>query len=51
MALKDSSAGDLKQFLAGRSGALAGCESDDAGLDLDIDRPEDYERAKAMESS
>jgi len=47
-ALKDSSASDLKQFLEQRTDALAGFESDDAGLDLDIDRPEDYERARQL---
>jgi molybdenum cofactor cytidylyltransferase len=34
----------LKEFLAA-AGAVSRCESDDAGLDLDIDLPGDYERA------
>ena len=37
---------NLKQFLSGRSVTLWPC--DDPGLDLDIDRPEDYERALAL---
>ena len=36
---------NLKQFLDVRRDALARCELDDAGLDLDLDTPEDYERA------
>jgi len=36
---------DLKQFLAGCE--IAECPSDDPGLDLDIDRPEDYAKAQA----
>jgi molybdenum cofactor cytidylyltransferase len=41
--LKASTATDLRAFLAGRSVAL--CELDDPGLTLDLDRPEDYEKA------
>jgi molybdenum cofactor cytidylyltransferase len=41
--LQNSTAQDLKQFL--QTEDLARCEMDDPGLDLDIDRPEDYERA------
>jgi molybdenum cofactor cytidylyltransferase len=37
---------DLKEFLAGQQ--VAGCECDDPGLDLDIDRPEDYQKAMAL---
>ena len=36
---------DLKQFLAGCE--IAECPSGDPGLDLDIDRPEDYAKAQA----
>jgi CTP:molybdopterin cytidylyltransferase MocA len=43
--LKDTSAGDLKLFLVDHAQNLAGFESDDEGLDLDMDTPEDYERA------
>jgi molybdenum cofactor cytidylyltransferase len=39
---------DLKQFLHAHSNESAGFESDDSGLDLDIDTPEDYERARGM---
>jgi len=44
--LADSRAADLKQFLAGHAGDLAGFESDDAGLDSDMDTPEDYDRLR-----
>ncbi len=40
-----STAADLKAFLATTPFEIAFCELDDPGLDLDIDRPEDYERA------
>ncbi len=46
MALKDCSDFDLKQFLESRANELAGFESEDAGLDFDIDTPADYERAR-----
>jgi len=46
LALKNSTASDLKQFLAEQPGALAGFESADAGLDLDMDTMDDYERAR-----
>ncbi len=45
-ALKDCSCSDFKQFLESRVSELAGFESDDAGLDFDIDTPADYERAR-----
>jgi len=45
-ALKDCAAADLKQFLESRPDELAGFESDDAGLDFDLDTPQDYERAR-----
>lgn len=37
---------DLKQFLVNYS--IAGCDCEDPGLALDIDRPEDYERALGL---
>ena len=43
--IANSTAETLKQFLAGRSVDLELLEMNDAGLDLDIDRPEDYQRA------
>jgi|ERR1051325_10547091 molybdenum cofactor cytidylyltransferase len=43
--LRDSAVHDLKEFLLARPGELAGFESDDAGLDLDLDTPEDYQRS------
>jgi molybdenum cofactor cytidylyltransferase len=43
--LANSTAGDLKQFLAPFPSAV--CEMDDPGLELDMDVPEDYERAHA----
>jgi len=41
--LLDTNASTLKEFL--ESQAVAGCDVDDPGLDLDIDEPADYERA------
>lgn len=46
--LAESPAGNLKEFLQHQNVMVF--ESDDAGLDLDIDRPEDYERAKSLEN-
>jgi molybdenum cofactor cytidylyltransferase len=46
--LKSSKAGDLKLFIQEHAGNLSGFESDDAGLDLDMDTPEDYERVKSL---
>jgi CTP:molybdopterin cytidylyltransferase MocA len=43
--LAGSKARTLKGFLNVRPRIVALCERDDPGLDLDIDRPEDYERA------
>lgn len=42
--LGNTSAATFKEFLADRPGELAGFASDDAGLDSDLDTPEDYER-------
>ncbi len=42
----NSGAATLKEFLAASQRDIALCELDDPGLDLDIDRPEDYEKAK-----
>jgi molybdenum cofactor cytidylyltransferase len=44
-ALAGSRTATLKEFLASAGRQAALCESDDAGLDLDIDRPEDYKQA------
>jgi molybdenum cofactor cytidylyltransferase len=44
--LPNSSAADLKEFLT--SFETAYCEMRDAGLELDIDRPEDYQKALEM---
>ena len=46
-ALKNSSAENLKHFLQSFPSETAGFESDDAGLDLDLDTPEDYQRTIA----
>lgn len=43
--LPDSSARNLKEFLAARSRPVVCCAIDDPGLGFDLDRPEDYERA------
>ncbi|HWD92288.1 MAG TPA: nucleotidyltransferase family protein [Verrucomicrobiae bacterium] len=42
--LKESSAGDLRMFLVEHAKELSGFESDDAGLDFDMDTREDYEK-------
>ncbi len=44
--LAKSRSADLKHFLLLRE--VASCECDDPGLDLDIDRPEDYQKALMM---
>jgi len=46
--LKNSNARDLKIFLLEQAINLSGFESNDAGLDLDMDTPEDYERVKCF---
>src|SRR6266496_2975728 len=43
--LKDSSEGTLQQFLRNHAAAVALCELDDSGLDLDLDTPADYAEA------
>lgn len=46
--LAQTSAPTLKEFLKTISGEIAACDLDDAGLDLDMDTPADYERAVAL---
>ena len=48
--IPESPANDLKEFLATYPQAVACCESDDPGLDLDLDRPEDYLKALEIAS-
>jgi len=48
--LKDTRAGDLKMFLVEHAKDLSGFQSDDVGLDFDMDTPEDYERVKKLAS-
>jgi len=43
--LAASTATTLKEFLAARPGEVALCEVDDPGMEVDIDRPEDYDKA------
>lgn len=43
--LATAAAPTLRDFLAAHPEGVVFCESDDPGLDLDIDRPEDYEQA------
>ena len=43
-----STAATLKEFLIARPRKAAFCELDDPGLDVDIDRPEDYDKALKM---
>ena len=50
-ALKNSSAENLKQFLQKYSADSTGFESDDAGLDVDLDTQDDYQRAVETFSS
>jgi molybdenum cofactor cytidylyltransferase len=49
--LRATVAGDLNLFLNSTPELLAGLELEDAGLDLDVDSPADYERAKALADS
>lgn len=44
--LKKTDAADFKEFLSDEAKDFAGFESDDAGLDFDMDTPEDYERIR-----
>lgn len=44
--LRNCAESDLKQFLRVHSSELAGFESEDSGLDLDMDTPEDYEQVR-----
>ena len=46
--LRNCSVSDLKQFLQAHSNEMAGFESDDAGLDMDMDTPEDYEKVQRL---
>jgi len=46
--LQTTRAGDLKMFLVEYAQDLCGFQSDDIGLDFDLDTPEDYERVKAL---
>jgi CTP:molybdopterin cytidylyltransferase MocA len=43
--LAGSTAATLKEFLVARSREAALCEVDDPGMEVDIDRPEDYDKA------
>ncbi len=40
----------LKEFLVAEAAQVALCELDDPGLDLDLDRPEDYEKALLLDA-
>jgi molybdenum cofactor cytidylyltransferase len=46
--LKTTRAGDLKMFLLEYAQDLSAFQSDDDGLDFDMDTPEDYERVKRL---
>jgi hypothetical protein len=46
--LKDTPAGNMKEFLDASGYPVARGEMDDPGLDLDLDEPADYERALAL---
>jgi molybdenum cofactor cytidylyltransferase len=43
--LAHSTAATLKEFLTARPRQVALCEVDDPGIEVDIDRPEDYDKA------
>ena len=45
MQLRETKCVNLKEFLATWEGVRAFCEMDDIGLDIDLDTPQDYERA------
>ena len=45
LALADSAAPNLKAFLQARAAEVSYCTAQDPGLEVDLDRPEDYERA------
>jgi molybdenum cofactor cytidylyltransferase len=45
LSLGRSQAPTLKAFLQARAAEVAGCPADDPGLEVDLDRPEDYARA------
>jgi molybdenum cofactor cytidylyltransferase len=47
-ALAHTCAATLKDYLEASGGGVALLASDDPGLDLDLDTPEDYERARAI---
>jgi molybdenum cofactor cytidylyltransferase len=47
-ALKNSESENLKQFLENRSDNRLLCEMSDPGLDLDLDRPADYQEALGL---
>ncbi len=47
-ALRSTQATTLKEFLVEHQEQLAGFESEDAGLDLDLDTPADYQRARQI---
>jgi molybdenum cofactor cytidylyltransferase len=42
--LCEASASTLKEFLRTMAAAVVACELDDAGLEMDLDTPEDYAR-------
>jgi len=46
--LAGSTAATLKEFLVARSREASLCEVDDPGMEVDIDRPEDYDKAVAL---
>jgi CTP:molybdopterin cytidylyltransferase MocA len=46
--LANTAAPDLKNFLHGSAARITRCDINDPGLDLDIDRPEDYAAARRL---
>jgi molybdenum cofactor cytidylyltransferase len=49
--LREATETHLKQFLLNRAEHRALCEMADPGLDFDLDRPEDYERALKLNAN
>ena len=49
--LASTEAATLKNFLVSAPEGIAGCQTDDPGLDQDIDTPADYQRALALYNS
>jgi molybdenum cofactor cytidylyltransferase len=45
LALANSTAATMKEFLRAKAAKVAFCQAEDPGLEVDLDQPEDYEKA------